>query len=1469
MNWDAFKTHELGYRAAFETLNNQLFERYIKRTYNTSLGKFRVVNGSGGDGGVEAYAELKNGNITAIQSKWFRQSIDDSEIGQIRNSILTAKKVRPQITEYIICIPHDISSKKIGRGKVIISNDEESRINKLVDNIDLLHPDLTLIWWFDSELLSQIQHPDNEGAHKYWFEKEVLTWSYLHEHFRVQKQNHWLKERYIPELHGTGITYNLYQRMLLSEEYRRELTEKLTQTNNKLEHCTRLISQYLATKEYPDSLISRLEETRENLKKFSSELITLRKAIGEGNESFRLRQIPEKKTWQLTLELEQLSPTHRQKSILPQLIKLLRDIYAYDLPKYLTGFADHLQERIKLVRGGAGTGKTQGLANCTETHLMKKLPAIIIQAKGTPCHTWTAILTHALELPGWNKTEIFLALEALAAGQDTLKTFSLSAGQELEEPASKVLICIDGLEEDTGKEKEWCSRISECTVLAEKYPRLRFLFSSREYFPRHCIDAYDPMWEEVNLPREGDVPVGKVAADYLNTYHIGLDNLSLIKGLDSLLALRLFCESYEGQTITSANHIVTATKDLVNFKVKRINDEFLFSLPNRKGQTRQPVFDALLLIAERFYYETEIEHIQLHEALAKQIGSAFSSSEVDLLLDFLVQYGILIRVGRTDETELLAKTIYYYRITYQSIIEHILSEKIYRDIKNARIEAMPAILHEPIAVPFGTPGRFSASQPPPNQKIIQSIVSQLFADTAKLIGKNGFLIEGFSPNDILTMQLEAIRSAPKELALTYKEFVDGLFLGEPKGQYSVLRHLIVPSSTQADSVFGSEYLHNVLINQASAFDRDKLWSGLDRFESHIRKANVFDNNIKSVLDKHGITLSRISEYEEYNETPLLYAWALTNIDQTFRNSLRISITEWAIKRPLEFLRLLDKIFFCNDPQIQEDMAAVMLGVAGHTNEKEILRRLAEWALKFVFADRESLRNVVVRQGFRAIVEKAHLTGAISEIEVERARPVPLHPVRVIDLQLNQINDADGESYPIVHDLAWYVIKDAYNDFLEYPSTFGDGVQDNDCPEAKSMLDLYRSAYQTPDLYAHGWAVAAATGYIRNILGLTRTDGNDYTDKTHGSKSKVYTYEEKYTWLAVHYLQGYLSDYIPMDVSNKGRVWIKDYSKITDIPSPGEEVVIEETIDHLTREKSNWIIKEDLAPTVNISSNINKNISVWTDQEPAIDFARWLCCSDADFPQYGAGRDWLALYNYTALEDASHAGFAQLSATACLLQKDELEEMKDILSNKLDGRAYFITHLDGLKAAPDTDTYSNPGDIVWMDWIEEYSDGERVHLNGKESKLYYTLTKITQSTTDGEKYYLIPSKKIRKLLDIKSFLHSELMDATGRALSFTHEISDGSYRDTQRMVLADNSLLQKKLREENLQICWFVDFFKQKNPLNGALKGYPHTQKSRKYFVWLEENSFHSFQFWEAYFDNTRDKKRKKRVETELDDKPEH
>lgn len=63
MNWQHFQTHNEAPTQAFESMCNQLFDLWCEKTYPDSLKTVTIVNGSGGDGGVESFARLKNGTI--------------------------------------------------------------------------------------------------------------------------------------------------------------------------------------------------------------------------------------------------------------------------------------------------------------------------------------------------------------------------------------------------------------------------------------------------------------------------------------------------------------------------------------------------------------------------------------------------------------------------------------------------------------------------------------------------------------------------------------------------------------------------------------------------------------------------------------------------------------------------------------------------------------------------------------------------------------------------------------------------------------------------------------------------------------------------------------------------------------------------------------------------------------------------------------------------------------------------------------------------------------------------------------------------------------------------------------------------------------------------------------------------------------------------------------------------------------
>jgi hypothetical protein len=1456
MNWTKFITYGDSPQNAFETLCNQLFERYLKRNYTTNLIKFRVINGAGGDGGIEAYGQLSSGDIIAVQAKWFQQSLDDNQIKQIRNSIITAKKLRAEIKEYIICIPHNVSSLKIGRGEKPTVNHEENKINALIDEIYSAYPDLKLTWWFDNEILTELQQTNNEGVHKFWFEKEVISLDYLSNQFALQKKG-WLHERYIPELHGRGMIHKEYQKLCFSIQYRNELFSHATQAIADLKFCIIQIEHFIPTN-VTTEINYELILIKENLLKFSDELQKMADAIKSGNDNYKPAIFAEVKIWGTRLKLDKLKANNIQKNVLPKLISSLENIHNYDLPKYIQQFAFEFNHNIRLIIGDPGTGKTHGLTNCVEIHLGANSPALIIQAKGATFNDWTEILSKSLGI-NWRKDEILSALETLAIKNDVQKATALKAGEEHNYEITKAIICVDGLEEKIENEKEWYARIRECEQLTVEYPRVRFIFSARRYFYNNKEVPQIGIFEDVFLSREGDVAIDEVAPHYFSKdqYNIQLSSPSLIKGLDSLLALRLFCEEYKNRSVNATDKIVTATRGLINLKIDRLNKEFISKLQGKKGATRNPIMDSLDIIAKFFYKNHEVEHNQLVDLISPVLKIYLDGSEIDSLIDYLVDNSFLIRFEKADDDDgVLTKRKHYYSITYQSLIEHIISERIYHDIKSGSLKRIPQFLHEVLMRPmdFNPKYSFSHFEISPNEKIIQNIINNSLFESGKLIGENNFLTEGFDEWEIKKYQLTAISKAPVSEAKNFKAKIDEYLNGGYANLSYVLEYLILPSSYSSDSVFGAEYLHQTLMN-LSVFERDKMWSGLDMHEteklSELERYRYQYESSKVVFRELGIGKPILFEWYLHNERPLIFAWGLSTIDQELRNDLRVSLTGWAIKNPSEFLLLLKKIFNCNDPQIQEDLASIMLGVASRLKDKQAIKEFALWSVENIFNHLDIYRNIIVRQGFRAIVERAFQYGEISIDEVEKCRPKPMQTIFLLPLEINLTSTGQGECYPIVHDLAWYVIKKAFDDFLEYPSAFGDGVKDNDSNEAKALLNEYRAAYDDKKIFASQWAMAAGIAYIKS-LGFTRNEGNWHTQATHGSKSKIFTYEEKYTWLAVHYLQGYLSDYVPVKRCSSSREFITDYSQITDVPNPAESVLDLDTAIEKSKIKKDWVVKEVLSKELETGIEVNQSITNWVNEEPVFDLEKWLSFNSIDFQIDEINRKWLALYNNTSLHDSKQFCYTNFYSIACLVKKDDLESLIKSV-NKDSESKHSIFDIKYLHSSPSTDTYCNPIDIVWMTWIEEDKTEEIFYDDNSafEKYLYHTVTEITHDNVNGESYIRLPSKKVRKLIDCYELLGSELKDVNGKTLAFNYKKSDGAFRDKQELVLVDKDVLEKLIDNNGYELVWFVELFKQKNPLNKELDKYFNAQKTRKYFIWQQQNQKTSIKFWDEWFSNAR------------------
>jgi len=1445
MNFDTFKTYSDSPQNAFETFCTQLFDRYLRRKYGCTLIKFRVVNGAGGDGGIEAYGELSNGDLIAVQAKCFRTSMKDSHIKQIEKSVKTAMVHRKNIVEYIICVPRALASVKMGKGNVPVSNTEEYRVDQLTTKIETNYPNTTFTWWFEQDMQNELLESDNEGMNKFWFERDIITHNQLVQQFELEKAA-WIDKRYIPKLHGPGVIQSHIEKVLYSQKYRKDLLTRIGKTTKLLQNTTLLITRFSETLDASNAVFPELKSIQLNIERNLATLLPVITAIQEG-----VSELPSVTLQIMTVSsdlfsaLEKWRPSALQMGLPRRLSESLVRVAELDLKEIIDQIKEEMNQSGRLFLGNSGTGKTHAVSNTVDIRLNQQIvPALIIRANGAPADDWTALLKKALDIDNWNKNEMLSALETLAVRADHKAAKALNPGDELKTEPTKVMICVDGLEEDTEHWSEWYARIRESVTLNNRYSRVRFAFTARPYFINESEIPSDGSFRVIEIPKEGDVPVHDVVDQYFEHFDITVEPKSLIRGIDTLYALRLFCKLYEGQKLTAEDKILTAEHDLLNEKINRMEDEF--KQVKNPGVARTPVRDTIETIATVFYENAEIIHPELFTVLKDGSLNYLDNAEVERAIEYLVNNAFLTKSEIPEGKGAMRKIQVTYTLTYQSIMEIIMAEKYVEGIINKEITSLPEHL---LAVPERDK---PSKQQLVNQRIVQEIVNSLFHDHDLLIGREDFLAEGISATTIEQLQTKALIQAPRDVAASLKANIDSLYLKDHKSRNFVFRNLIYPSSASSANYFGAEYLHGLLMKQPTAVDRDNIWLGMDRHDIHElgkeESQQYYRYDLHRVIDPDGEGELYLPEFSLHNEYPLILGWALATLDQSLRERIRTSLTGWAIKQPQEFRLLLDKLFHCNDPQIQEDLAAITLGVASRLKDKAALRDLAEWALVNVFTQPGSHPNIIIRTGFRSVVERAFYSGVISEEQGKLARPRHIETLQFIPVDDDALKIGGEEIYPIVHDLAWYVIKRSFRDFLDYDSVDNETEPEN---EGQEFLKAYLEHLGLKHLSVYSWAISAAIAYMKS-LGFSRIkrNGNSFTDATHGSKSKLFTEEEKYTWLAVHYIKGYLSDYLPLKDSEE---YVEDYMQIVNISNPAEFL---EAIPHdeMPDIKENWIVKELLAPEMQEQGTPDEQVKIAVESEPAIDFNNWVLFSDKDLRSEGSDKEWLALFNYTNVHDSKSYISSSVDIRGVLIEKGQALVLLDIVKNH-SHRSYFIESIDRMVSSPDTDIYSNPTDVVWMKWIGEKYDTETYYLppDDEEKVLYYAITSVTKDTVEnGEVEVVIPSKIVRDMLDITEMAQQLFLDDRGSIMSINHILSRTNY-DKQEMTLVPKKEFLAKLDAEGKEIVWFVDLYRAKNALNERIKSDEHPMKTRKYLVWYENRKLHWEKFWDARFSNRRDK----------------
>jgi len=737
------------------------------------------------------------------------------------------------------------------------------------------------------------------------------------------------------------------------------------------------------------------------------------------------------------------------------------------------------------------------------------------------------------------------------------------------------------------------------------------------------------------------------------------------------------------------------------------------------------------------------------------------------------------------------------------------------------------------------------------QNCLNLTAISLLNDFGILIGEDGYWAEDFKEDDLHFMQYQALSEGSVHQLKSRLSILEDRFRKSRADRASILTYLVLPLSNNKELRLEKNFIHKILSSYSNSFERDLIWSGDEYFGND-------DDGVPSPSE----TLQQIYHLETWHtheERPLLFAWGLSCLDNNARKHFRRELAKWGTLNVGEFIRLLDLVFFCKDLQIQEDLATIALGIAGLINKQgKGLAELAKWMLVNVFnTNGEALiLNSAVRYGARAVVERAFQLGETTLPEVQRARPPYQNAHDLLPLDLSVLTDKG--SYPFGNDLDWYVIDKSYDGFLELGFQ---GIFEN---ETAKLLKPYHGKYKIT-IGPKEWAKAAAKAYIRD-LGFNRTNGTTMTNESHGSLSEVMTFEEKYVWLSVHQIQGYLADLVPYKDGFEGLPeMLADYSRIVHVPNPVSRKELSKITEHLTiagedfgfgivgqiGADGEWFVPEEIAPILDrTEKTLKEDLLNWVNTPQQPDFEKWINTASF-FKHLGTGepKEGVTLYGYLSLAEPNNLGRTSLQQVCFLIDSDLQADFVKDFKKHLKKLWYEFDGLDSFEADTQA-TYISPEDLVWMDWVGEDSSRLEINLPSVSKnpfELINTVIKVTErDVTDGEDYHRLPSKYVRQELGIVSMGYHSFFDINGEQIAWS--LSSGrSYYNSQNFVFVETSKFEEMLERNHLKPIWAFFQFKSTTAEFKKEHKEEHAQNCKLWLVWEEKGEFKSLLYHDGWF----------------------
>ena len=1449
--FEKFNTQGMSPADAFEELCCQLFEYWGKRQRQFD-GNWTHCNirGAGGDGGIEAYWNNESSTeCYALQAKWFRSTLTSSQWSQIRNSVKQAIKIRPYLTQYTICIPHNLtSSKTIAHGKTSQGEDAAWRIFK--SEIEKENPGLEVVLWDENEINNLLIQHANEGLRRFWFEKTEVNPEVFQ--FTLAKTVARLKSRYIPDINEDGDLSIFLDKFLGSPTQRKKLIDEI---DGYLDTCNNITSMI-------DSLVAAACRELEinNLPESDNELVSKAKSCKTAIEPYinKLRTIK----YFLAIEGDSLSKSEYDalcstdinysdiEGFIDEINKIKSDTslqnHAYELKGALASFREYpsiwelrreaLEPYINphcIVVGDQGTGKTCGFASkarafqCGVSHV-----SILILASDIPENaTWFEIIKQVLGINGtWDEPSLWQALSTYVSLRD-IKTDSMLI-------RSKVAIMVDGLDEKHSS-YFWEEKIHEADAITDQYPRIRFLYSSRPWLINKFEDNElgDYCYE---IATGGDVPVYELFDRYIDHYRIRIEGETQYRYLlNTPNELKLFCNVYKGQTLNRSAS--TALSKLTSSEIKRLDSELEKQLQSAVDTSRmRPVNTALISLSQYFMDHESIDEVEIERLLSR---CGIRDQVKDATINLLIRYGILLDMN--------SERTFHDAPDYLNLPEpacyipgsrHLWDYCIAQCLLQSDAQYFKEILTN-------------------NQDATMMYGVLLVEKKGILPSKDPRLIDAIDEDYLRKIDLYALSNADPKTTEKFKPWAMELLCAGGQDFSDVLNGIIARVANYPNHPLGTSLLDSYLNSFKSPIERDIVWSLPIAVKMDLRSSQIAYHEER----RHLQNLPRLDGRETAEQMPILFAWKLSSLSNLERNHYRRELIKWGMKNPHEFVRIFEKFDNCNDPQIREDIFAIAEEIVCQGDlEPVVMKRFYAIAYEAVFKcpDKQGNRDAAIRNYARLLAEHCNKYGLLATGEINPCRPPYSFDVNnsVMPIYKSASCAKAMCGYgPIHYDLARYVLVDRLASAFHRPQV--PSGSNGRCAKLKQIIEASALKAKVDEpLEFEGWVISAAYQYlldhgfdeatIQGVIGENgyRTGGIDrsitiaYDRADHGLRSIVMTIAEKYVWCARSEICGYLADRIPigeeclMNQNVQGNAYCTDYRNLLSFESPlFEDAVMTATnrvqdkiphfpkafscsgFDQLTKQDfMKWI--NDISPECafamlgyNPTTDTNGEILKGRQRCPAVPIALYSC----DWGASGkSSRIWI------------HAGAIRYE------EFKELDSKSSAIADFNEGVSSFTVSI----ASSQSVCYVAPTEALASPQMVENDESELVNKN---SRVHSRLLPLSGQGVDrliekDDYWYFFPSKMAREAAEVKRTDGVHYFNNEGK--SVFEEVCFGlEFRHQYHALLADSETLRNALRAKGFELVWYATVQRGPNTLVSERLGCDFDFIEKSWFIWKENS----------------------------------